>query len=313
MKIGIVGSGFVGSTAAYAMVMQGIGQEIVLVDKNETRALAEAEDILHAVPYTHTVRMRSGGYPDLAQCRVAVIAAGVSQKEGESRLELLGRNAAVFEEVIPSVLKHAPNAVLVIATNPVDVMTHIAARIAGKHGIPSHRIIGSGTSLDTARFRTLLGEVLDVDARYVHGYVVGEHGDSEVLGWSVVRIGGLTLDEFCRLRNIAMNDDVKASIDDKVRNAAYRIIEGKGATYYGIGSALARIVEVILNDHHAIMTVCSPLDSVEGVPDTTISLPHLLSADGSIGTLPLDLNAEEKASLKNSAGIIRDIVVKLER
>src|SRR5512145_1180516 len=265
MKIGVVGCGLVGATAAYALVMRGIGRELVLVDKNAARAQAEADDILHAVPFAHPLRVSAGDYPDLAGCRVVIIAAGVNQQPGETRLQLLERNAAVFRAVVPAVLQHAPDAVLVIATNPVDVMTHLAACFASDYNVPSSRIVGSGTTLDTARFRALLGRHLGVDSYHVHAYVLGEHGDSEVLAWSEVSIGGIQLDEFCVQPEREVTADVRASIDDQVRRAAYRIIEGKGATFYGIGSALARIVNVILNDQRSLLTVCSPVEDVVGV------------------------------------------------
>lgn len=197
MKIGIIGSGLVGSTAAYAMVMRGVGRQIVLVDLNIERAKAEADDIVHAVPFAHPVEVTAGGYADLAGSKVVVITAGVSQRPGETRLELLGRNARVFKQIIPQILMHAPDTILLVATNPVDIMTHITAQYAREYGLPSTRVIGTGTTLDTARFRTLLARQVGVDAQNVHAYVVGEHGDSEVLTWSLISIGGIPLDHFC--------------------------------------------------------------------------------------------------------------------
>ena len=196
MKVGIVGTGMVGSASAYALVMSGVGREIVLVDKNEARARAEANDIYHAVPFAHPLTVRAGEYGDLVGAKVVVIAGGVAQQPGETRLELLQRNAAVFRPIVPSVVRHAPDAVLLVVSNPVDVMTHLAARFAADVGVPSMRVIGSGTTLDTARFRTLLGRHFGVDPHHVHAYVIGEHGDSEVLVWSQATIAGLSLDEF---------------------------------------------------------------------------------------------------------------------
>ncbi len=186
MKTGIVGSGFVGATAAYALVMRGVGRRVVLVDQNRARAESEADDILHAVPFAHPLEVTAGDYADLTGCKVVIVSAGVGQKPGETRLELLGRNTQVFKQVIPNILQYAPDAILLIATNPVDVMTHIAARYAGEVGVPSSRVIGSGTTLDTARFRSLIGRRLMVDSQHIHAYVLGEHGDSEVLTWSQV-------------------------------------------------------------------------------------------------------------------------------
>jgi L-lactate dehydrogenase len=308
MKIGIVGCGFVGATAAYAMVMRGVGREIVLVDMNSKRAQAEADDIFHAVPFAHPVSVRAGEYADLAGCRVVVIAAGVGQKPGETRLQLLERNKAVFAQVIPAVLGAAPEAVLVVATNPVDVMTHLAAKFATPLGIPSTRVLGSGTTLDSARMRALLSRHLGVDAQHVHAYVVGEHGDSEVLTWSAATVGGMPIEEFCARRNQSCTCEERGRIDDAVRHAAARIIEGKGATYYGIGSALARIVQVILNDRRAILSVCTPAAEAAGVADVTISLPRLVGGDGILDTFPLTLDAEEQGLLHKSAAIVADAI-----
>lgn len=305
MKVGIVGSGFVGATAGYALVMQGVGREIVLVDKNAARAAAEADDIRHAVPFAHPLEIHSGDYADLTGCRVVVLCAGVGQKPGETRLQLLQRNAAVFREVVPSVLKHAPNAVLVVATNPVDVMTHLAARFAVECGVAPGRVLGSGTTLDTARFRTLLGTHCGVDPHHVHAYVLGEHGDSEVLTWSLATIGGMPLESFAAKRGIEITDAVRQDIDQKVRRAAYTIIGGKGATYYGIGCALARIVNVILHDQRSILTVCAPAPEVAGVCDVTVALPRLVGGDGVLETFPLPLNESESHLLRQSAAIIR--------
>jgi L-lactate dehydrogenase len=312
VKVGIVGTGMVGSTAAYAMVMRGVGSEIVLVDKNRKRAQAEADDIFHAIPFAHSLRVRAGDYPDLAGSRVVILAAGVAQQPGESRLRLLERNAAIFRQVIPAVLARAPQAVLVVATNPVDVMTHITARYAGELGVPAGRVLGSGTTLDTARFRVLLGRQLGVDSQHVHAYVVGEHGDSEVLTWSLVTVGGMPLAEFCRQYDIDMGDTVRQQISHRVRDAAYEIIEGKGATYYGIGAALARIVDTILRDQRSIFTVCTPEVQVLDVCDVTISLPHLVGGQGVLASFPLPLAASEQDALQASAQVVCDATAELD-
>lgn len=313
MKVGVVGSGLVGSTAAYALVMRGVGREIVLVDRNEARATAEADDLRHAVPFAHPLTVRSGGYEELAGCRVVLLCAGVSQKPGETRLQLLRRNAAVFRDVVPSVLAHAPDAVLVVATNPVDVTTHLAARFAAEAGVPAGRVFGSGTTLDTARFRSLLGTHCKVDAHHVHGYVIGEHGDSEVLTWSSVGVAGMPLEAFARLRGIELSEEVRRDVDQKVRRAAYSIINGKGATYYGIGCALAKIVDTVLHDQRSILTVCAPTPDVAGVKDVTVALPRLVGGAGVIDTFPLPLNDTEQAQLRASAAVIREALDELDR
>jgi L-lactate dehydrogenase len=311
MKVGIVGSGLVGATAAYALVMRGVGREIVLVDKNEARAAAEADDVRHAVPFAHALEVRAGGYADLAGCRAVVLCAGVGQKPGETRLQLLRRNAAVFREVVPAVLKHAPDATIVVATNPVDVMTHLATRFAGEVGVPAGRVLGSGTTLDTARFRSLIGGYCGVDPHHVHGYVIGEHGDSEVLTWSLVTIGGMPLKAFAQMRGITDPETIRNDVDEKVRRAAYTIIAGKGATYYGVGSALARIVDAVLHDQRSILTTCAPTADVAGVKDVTVSLPRLVGGSGVIATFPLPLSEAEQAQLRASAGVIRQALDEL--
>jgi L-lactate dehydrogenase len=311
MKVGIVGTGMVGATAAYALVMDGVGREIVLVDANRERAAAEADDLFHAVPFAHPLRVRAGGYEDLDDCRVVILAAGVSQQPGETRLHLLGRNAAIFKEIVPAVLRYAPKAVLVVATNPVDVMTHLAARYAGEAGVSSSRVLGSGTTLDTARFRVLLGHRLGVDPKHVHAHVVGEHGDSEVLTWSLVTVGGMPLSTFCQRRAVTVDETARAEIDERVRRAAYHIIAGKGATYYGIGSALARIVDSILRDQRPILTVCTPAEETAGIPNVTVSLPRLLGASGVLAGFPLPLDDAEQAALRESARTVREAIDEL--
>jgi L-lactate dehydrogenase len=312
MKVGIVGAGMVGATAGYALVMQGVGREVVLVDKNLARAEAEADDLRHAVPFAHPLEIRAGGYEDLAECRVVLLCAGVGQRPGETRLHLLQRNAQVFREVVPAVLTNAPGAVVVVATNPVDVMTHLAARYAALCGAPPGSVFGSGTTLDTARFRSLLGSHCGVDPQHIHAHVIGEHGDSEVLTWSLATVGGMPLESFAGLRAIDLSETVRREIDHQVRRAAYTIIGGKGATYYGIGSALARIIKVILHDHRSVMTVCLPTPEVAGVSNVTLSLPRLVGGSGVLATFPLPLNDQENSRLRESAQVIRRALDELE-
>ncbi|HWQ83323.1 MAG TPA: L-lactate dehydrogenase [Anaerolineales bacterium] len=304
MKIGIIGSGLVGSTAAYALVMRGIGREVVLVDLNKERASAEADDIFHAVPFAHPVSVRDGDYADLEGCKVVVITAGVGQRPDESRRDLLGRNAAVSNSIVPQILQAAPEAVLLVASNPVDVMTHLTARIAAESGLPGSRVMGTGTTLDTARFRVLLGRCLGVDAQHVHAYVIGEHGDSEVLTWSLAAVGGIPLEEYSRMQNQSLCAEDRATIDEQVRRAAFHIIAGKGATYYGVGSAIARIVEVILKDQRSILTVCTPIAEIAGVKNVTLSLPHLVGGEGALSTLYPPVDVQEEQLLHASAEII---------
>jgi L-lactate dehydrogenase len=303
MKVGVVGAGMVGGAAANALVLQGAASEIVLIDHNQKRAIAEAEDIFHATPFAYITRVRAGEYPDLAGARAVILAAGVGQRPGETRLELLERNAAVFADIIPQVLDATPEAILVIATNPVDVMTQIATRLSS---LPPERVIGAGTILDTARFRALLGAHLGISPKSVHAYVLGEHGDSEVLCWSLAYAGGIPVDELARQIGRPLDDAAKARIDQGVRRAAYRIIEGKGATWYGIAGGLARIIQSIGGNQDSVLTVSMLTEDVEGVGPIALSLPRVVGRTGVVRTLLPALEASERVALRRSAATIEE-------
>ena len=296
MKIGIVGAGMVGSAAAYAMALNGVGTEVVLIDLNHKLAVAQAQDIAHAVPFNSSVIVLDGA-------GIVVLSAGVSQKPGETRLQLLERNAKVFRSVIGEVLAAAPNAILLVASNPVDVMTQISRRISG---LPARRVIGSGTILDTARFRSLLGAHLGISPRSVHAYVLGEHGDSQVLAWSGAKAGTISLASFAAQVRAPLTQSVRAEIDRGVRRAAYTIIEGKGATYYGIGAGLARIIKTIASDEQAVLSVSIATPDVLGVRDVALTIPRVVGAQGVVVDLFPDLDPEETDALRRSAEVIRD-------
>lgn len=313
MKVGIIGSGMVGATAAYAIMLRKAASDIVLIDANEKRAIAEAQDIMHAVPFAAATDVYSGTYEDLKDAKIVIIAAGASQKPGETRLMLMEKNAAIMRDIISKTASVNPNVIFLVATNPVDIITHICTSIAKEFGIPASRIIGSGTTLDTARFRSLLGTHAGVDPQHVHAYVLGEHGDSEVLAWSTIDIGGVPLEDFIAYRNIEFNEEIKNKIDDGVRNAAYKIIEGKGSTYYGVAGAIAKLVEVINRDNRAVLTISALKDDVEGIKNVTLSLPHLIGGDGDLGVLPVRLSIKEKILLKKSAEIIKSKIDEYEK
>jgi L-lactate dehydrogenase len=308
MKVGIVGCGFVGSSAAYAITLGGAANEIVLIDINESLARSQAEDILHATPFASPVRVLAGDYAALEGAQVVILACGVAQRPGETRLELLRRNAGIFRTVIPRVMRAAPETILLIASNPVDVITQMAGRIAG---IPSEHVIGSGTILDTARFRTLLAESLSVSPTSVHAYVLGEHGDSEVLLWSKVRVGGVTLANFARQMGIEVTSDMRMRIDDGVRRAAYRIIEGKGSTYYGIGAGLARIVRAIRSDERVVLTVSTRAVGLANFPEVCFSMPRIVGAAGVLATLLPDLSPEDHQALTKSISVIQNAAAEI--
>jgi L-lactate dehydrogenase len=305
MKIGIIGCGFVGSSGAFAIALVGAATELVLVDLNADLANAHAEDILHATPFSEPVRIAAGDYSTLKGAGLVVLACGVGQKPGESRLELLERNVNVFQNVVPRVLEHAPDSVLLIVSNPVDIITQVVTKISN---LPPKRVIGSGTILDTARFRTLLAEHLGLAPHSVHAYVLGEHGDSEVLAWSSGKVGGVPVVELATQIGRPITDDVKARIDDGVRRAAYRIIEGKGATYYGIGAGIARIAKAIRDDESAVLT----LSNIEGVNGVSLSLPRVLNAKGVEATIQPMLSNEEAQALKRSAAILKKAAAELK-
>jgi L-lactate dehydrogenase len=284
------------------MALKGVANEIVLVDMKPERAKAHAEDILHAIPFAQPARVWGGDYGQLANAKVVVLACGVGQKPGETRIQLMERNVQVFKTVIPQVLENAPEAVLLIATNPVDVITQVVTKISG---LSPQRVIGSGTILDTARFRSLLGEHLGVAAMSIHANVLGEHGDSEVLVWSSAKIGGVPLLDFAAQMGRHLGEDIKSGIDDGVRHAAYRIIEGKGATYYGIGAGLAQIVKTIHNDQRRVLTVSSVTQEVAGFKGISLSLPRLVGAKGVLAELEPSLSSDEKEALNKSAAILK--------
>jgi L-lactate dehydrogenase len=301
MKVGIVGAGMVGSAAGFALILKGIATELVLIDIDTARARAEAEDIAHAVPFAAPAIVRAGGVRDLAGSGVVILACGVSQKPGETRLALLERNAAVFRMVVADVMENASGAILLVASNPVDIMGQVTQSLSG---LPPGRVIGSGTILDTARFRWLLGRHLGISSASVHAYVLGEHGDSEVLAWSNARAGSVPLSSFAAQIGSPVTQDVRARIDTGVRRAAYTIIEGKGATWYGIGAGLARIVAAIKGDEQAVLSVSTVEPDVLGVGPVALSLPRLVGAAGVSGTLWPELDAAETEGLRASASVL---------
>ena len=304
MKIGIIGCGFVGSSGAFAIALIGAATELVLVDLDADLANAHAEDILHATPFSQPVRIAAGDYTTLKGAGLVVLACGVGQKPGESRLKLLERNVSVFQNVVPRVLEHAPDSILLVVSNPVDIMTQVVSKISG---LPSQRVIGSGTILDTARFRTLLAEHFDIAPHSVHAYVLGEHGDSEVLAWSSGKVGGVSIEEFAAQIGRPLTKEVNTKIDDLVRHAAYRIIEGKGATYYGIGAGIARIARAIRDDEGAVLT----LSNVEGFGGVCLSLPRVLKSTGLETTIQPMLSNKEMEALKRSAEILKTAFAEL--
>ena len=304
-RIAVVGAGHVGSTFAYSLLLKGLAPEIVLIDRDQARAEGEAMDLSHAVPFLAPARVRAGTIEDCRGAAMVVITAGGGQRPGETRLDLATRNAAIIRDLVPSIVAASPDAVLLVATNPVDVMTYVALRVSG---LPAARVIGSGTILDTARFRHLLGEHLQVDARSIHAYIVGEHGDTEVPVWSLANVAGMRLDEFRRAHGLSVDTAVLDSIVEETRLAAYLIIERKGATYYAVAAGLMRIVEAVLRDQSTVLSVSSLVPGFYGIEDVCLSLPSVVSRDGIERVLQLDLNEEELTALRHSADVLRGAI-----
>lgn len=301
-SVAIVGTGNVGVAAAYALFNQRIASEIILVDLNREKSEGEAMDLMHGQLLVGNVNVRAGGYEDLQETQVIVITAGVGQKSpDESRLELLNRNTAVFKNIISELDNHAPEAILIIATNPVDILTYVSQYLSSRE---PERIIGTGTLLDTARFRALLGRYYDVDPRSVHAYILGEHGDSEVPIWSQANIGGKPI-----LHNSILGKSYNREVLDDIfmqsKNAAYEIIERKGYTDSAIGVVIARIIEGILEDEKSVVPVSVYWDGEYGIEDVCMSLPSIIGLEGVKNRMIPDLNDEEIAGLKNSADILR--------
>lgn len=308
-KVGIVGTGMVGSSFAYALMQRSLATEIVLVDSNRERAEGEAMDLMHGVPFVGPMRISAGDYADLAGCELVAVTAGANQRPGETRIDLLGRNVAICREIIPKVVQHNPHGLIVLTSNPVDILTYVAADLAG---LPPGRVFGSGTILDTARFRALLGEHFHVDPRSVHAYIIGEHGDTELPVWSLANIGGV------RLHNYPLpggGNVEQAALDDiftRTRDAAYAIIQRKQATYYAIGLGLLAITEAVLRDQRTVHTVSTPLTGQHGVTEMALSLPVVVGRDGAAEVLPLRIDETEEQKFQHSANTLKSMLQKLD-
>jgi L-lactate dehydrogenase len=308
-RVAVVGAGHVGATFAYALLLSGLAAEIVLIDKNRERAEGEAMDLSHAVSFAHQTRIWAGGYEDCAGAGVTMIAGGVGQKPGETRLDLLKRNAEVFAEVVPQVVRHNPDGLILVATNPVDVMTYVTIKYSG---LPPERVIGSGTILDTSRFRYLLSRHFGVDVRSLHAWIIGEHGDSEVPVWSLANIAGMRLRDYAAAHGPAYDEAAMEEIFRQTRDAAYHIIKRKGATYYAVAAGLMRVVEAVLRDQHTVLSVSSLLAGEYGLEDVCLSLPTVVGAGGVERVLRLELDEHEVAALRHSADVLKATIAQLE-
>jgi len=308
-RVAVVGTGFVGSSFAYALMIRGTVSEIVLIDADKKRAEGEAMDLNHGLSFVRPVKIWAGDYVDCKDADIIVISAGAAQKPDEKRLDLVNRNFEAFKDIVPQITRHNRNGILLIATNPVDIMTYATLKLSD---FPANRVIGSGTILDTSRLRYVLGEHLNIDPRNVHAYIIGEHGDSEVPVWSLTNVAGTPLQQFSLERGAKCDTPFVNTLFERVKNAAYEIIARKGRTYYAIGLGLARIVEAILRDENAILTVSSLLHDYYGVNNICLSVPSIVNREGIRTVLKLPLNRREQESFQRSALMLKEIANSLK-
>jgi len=304
-KAAIVGCGYVGASIAFRFLQQGLFSHLVLLDANRDKAEGEAMDLSDGLPYGASMEITAGSYDDVADCGLIVITAGANQKPGETRLELIGRNAAILKSILHEITSRNTEGIVLVVSNPVDVLTYAAKELSG---YPRERVIGSGTVLDTARLKQLLGEELGVDSRNVHAFIIGEHGDSELAVWSGANVSGLNLHDFCRLRGKELHRERMEQMHREIRNSAYEIIRRKGATYYGIAMAVGRIAECIVKDEHAVLPISVVLEGEYGLEGLALSVPAIVGKNGLEKVLEIPLDQTEQTSLYESARQMRQVI-----
>ncbi len=308
-KVAIIGCGFVGSSIAFTLMQRGLFTEMVLLDVDGAKAEGEAMDLSHGLPYIASMDIRAGTYDDIGDCALVVITAGVNQKQGETRLDLIGKNVAILKNIIPQITSRGFEGILLIVSNPVDVLTYAAYRISG---YPKRRVIGSGTVLDTARLKYLLGERLRVDSRSVHAFIIGEHGDSELAVWSGANVSGVDLPAFFQLQGQKDAQTALQEIYEGVRDSAYEIIARKGATYYGIAMAVARIADSIVKDERAVLPVSVLLEGQYDLQGLCLSIPSIIGRNGLEQVLEIPLDQGERRALECSAQQLRKVIREME-
>ena len=304
-KVAIVGCGFVGSSSAFALMQSGLFSEMVLIDVDRDRADGEALDIAHGMPFATPMNIYAGDYCDIDDAAITVITAGANQAPGETRLDLVSKNVAIFKSIIPQIAERDYRGILLVVSNPVDILTYVALKLSG---MPENRVFGSGTVLDTARFKYALGEHLGVDPRNVHARIIGEHGDSEIAAWSLANVSGIPVSDFCEMRGHTNHQENMDRIADEVRNAAYEIIGKKRATYYGIAMTVKRICETITRDEKAILPVSNYLDGDYGLHDIVLSMPAVVGKGGVEYKVPVPISDHELEQLQASAKTLRDVI-----
>lgn len=309
-KAAVIGCGFVGAATAYTLMLGKLFSEIVMIDVNHDKAIGEAEDISDGIPFTAQMRIFAGDYDDLADAGVAIITAGANQKPGESRLDLVNKNVAILKNVIPAISKAGFEGIILVVANPVDILTYVTSKLST---LPEKRVIGSGTVLDTARLKHDLGMHLGVDSRSVHAFVIGEHGDSEIVAWNCANVSGIPIREFCEMRGYHDNHDEELrKIANQVKNSAYDIISKKGATYYGIAMSVRRICECIVHDEKSILPISTVMHGEYGISGVALSTPAILGSSGVETHVPICLDESELEKLRSSASMLRDIADKLD-
>ena len=308
-KVAIIGCGFVGSSSAFALMQSGLFSEMVLIDADVNRAEGEALDISHGLPFAKPMKIYAGGYEDIADAAIVIVTAGAGQKPGETRLDLVKKNVEIFKSIIPEIAKQDFKGILLIVANPVDILTYVAAKLSK---LPQGRVFGSGTVLDSARLKYLLGEHLDVDNRSVHAFIIGEHGDSEMAAWSSANVSGIPLNDFCEMRGYFKHEESMKKILEEVKNSAYEIIEKKHATYYGIAMSVRRICEAIIRDERSILPVSSIQKGEYGIENVALSIPAIVGREGVEKVVPIKLSDTEKKELIKSAETLKNVLGTVE-
>ena len=304
-KVAVVGLGFVGSASAFALMQSGLFSEMVLVNRDMSKAEGEALDISHGLPFAKPMKIYAGTYDDIVDAAVIVITSGAGQKPGETRLDLVRKNVEVYRSIIPEIAKRDCEGILLIVSNPVDILTSAAVKLSG---FPENRVFGSGTVLDTARLKYLLGEHLNVDSRSVHAFIIGEHGDSEIAAWSSANVSGVPLHNFCEMRGYFEHEKAMYEIAEGVKNSAYEIIEKKKATYYGIAMSVKRICEAIVRDEKSILPISSIQHGQYGIEGVALSMPAVVGKNGVETLVPIELNEAEQTALRHSADTLRQVL-----
>lgn len=308
-KAVMIGCGFVGSASVFSLMQSGLFSEIAMIDADMDKAEGEAMDISHGIPFAKEMKIYAGSYEDVRDASIVIITAGANQKPGETRLDLVKKNVAIFKQIIPEISSRNFGGILLVVANPVDILTYVAQKLSG---LPANRVIGSGTVLDTARLKYRLSEHLNVDSKSIHAFIIGEHGDSEIAAWSSANVSGIPLNDFCEMRGHYEHDEATKEIAQKVRDSAYEIIERKRATYFGVAMAVKRICEVIVRDEKSILPVSTQMNGEHGVDGVVLSMPCIVGKDGIETKVPISLSQEEREKLQESASTLREILKDIE-